>query len=71
MLVFSMRVGFLRELLLQGKKLILSSQIAYRRGITWPIIFMGVLAVLLNVAGLVPLYIDIWKRRGRVVGISE
>lgn len=50
--------------------LVFSMRIAYRREITWPIIFMGVLAVLLNVAGLVPLYIDILKRRGRVVGIN-
>ena len=71
MLVFLLRVDFLLELLVQGNKLTLSSQIAYRREITWPIVFTGVLAVSLDVAGLVPLYIDMLKRRGRAVGISE
>lgn len=66
-----LRVSSLREHLLYGKRLSLSSQIADRRGITWPLIFIGILAIVLDVAGLVPLYIDILKRRGRVVGISE
>ena len=71
LLVFLFRVSLLHEGLLQGKQLIRSAQIAYERGITWPITLIGVLAVLLDVAGLVPLYIDMWKRQGRVVGISQ
>lgn len=71
MLVLLLRVCSMHEHLSQGKKLIMFSQSAYRRGITWPIIFIGVLALLLQAAGLIPLYVDMLKRRGCVVGISE
>ncbi|KAI9696366.1 MAG: hypothetical protein M1836_005643 [Candelina mexicana] len=42
----------------------------YRRGISWPITMVGVIAALVLAAGLIPPYFEIWKRRGQVVGIS-
>ena len=32
---------------------------------------VGSLATVLLAAGLIPTYLEIWKRRGRVVGISQ
>lgn len=34
-------------------------------------ILIGVLAAILLALGLLPPYLEIWKRRGRVVGISQ
>jgi len=33
-------------------------------------IVLGVIASVLLVAGLIPPYFEIWRRRGRVIGIS-
>ncbi|KAI9719557.1 MAG: hypothetical protein M1812_003327 [Candelaria pacifica] len=41
----------------------------YRRGVSWPITMVGVIAAVVLAAGLIPPYFEIWKRRGRVVGI--
>ena len=40
-------------------------------GIEWPMILIGTISAVLLAAGLIPPYFEIWKRRGRVVGISE
>ncbi|KMP03956.1 hypothetical protein CISG_00857 [Coccidioides immitis RMSCC 3703] len=45
-------------------------QIPYRKGITWPALLFGILATILLVLGLMSPYQEIWKRRGRVVGIN-
>ena len=42
----------------------------YDRGISFPMIIIGVIASILLVAGLLPPYIEIYKRRGRVIGIN-
>ncbi len=42
----------------------------YSRGIDKPVIAIGVVAAILLGLGLIPPYFEIWKRRGRVVGIS-
>jgi hypothetical protein len=42
----------------------------YSRGLTWPVTFLGVLAAVLLAVGLVFPYIEMWKNKGRVVGIS-
>lgn len=34
-------------------------------------ILVGVIAAILLALGLLPPYFEIWKRRGRVIGISE
>lgn len=46
-------------------------QIPYRKGITWPDLLVGIVAAIMLGAGLVPVYFELWKRNGRVVGFSE
>ena len=41
----------------------------YDRGIAWPLMIVGVMAAILLAAGLLPPYFELWKRKGRVVGI--
>ncbi|MCJ1257865.1 hypothetical protein MMC24_005691 [Lignoscripta atroalba] len=50
--------------------LILVLRPLYDRGISWPMTLVGVVAAVLLAAGLIPPYYEIWKRRGRVVGIN-
>ncbi|OBT65395.1 hypothetical protein VE03_06030 [Pseudogymnoascus sp. 23342-1-I1] len=50
--------------------LILTLRPLYNRGIDYPMIIVGVIASILVAVGLLPPYYEIWKRRGRVVGIS-
>ncbi|PWW74144.1 PQ-loop-domain-containing protein [Tuber magnatum] len=50
--------------------LILTLKPIYSRGIEWPILAVGIVASILLAAGLVPPYFEIWKRKGRVVGID-
>lgn len=42
----------------------------YRRGIKWPILIVGIIASILLALGLVPPYLELYKRKGRVVGIN-
>lgn len=42
----------------------------YRRGLSWPVTFVGVLAAVLLIVGYVGVPFELWKRRGRVVGID-
>ncbi|MCJ1279397.1 hypothetical protein MMC21_007221 [Puttea exsequens] len=50
--------------------LVFCFRIVYRRGINAPVVAIGVLAVVLQSAGFIPLYYDIFKRKGRVIGIN-
>ncbi|KAK8133316.1 hypothetical protein PG999_001489 [Apiospora kogelbergensis] len=50
--------------------LILTLRVLYERGNETPVIVVGVVASVLLAGGLVPPYGEIWKRRGRVVGIN-
>ncbi|KAE9365343.1 hypothetical protein N431DRAFT_496451 [Stipitochalara longipes BDJ] len=50
--------------------LILTLKPLYDRGIDFPMIILGVVASILLAVGLLPPYIEIWKRRGRVIGIN-
>ena len=50
--------------------LILTLRVIYERGSETPIIIVGVIASVLLAGGLIPPYGEIWKRRGRVVGIN-
>lgn len=50
--------------------LILTIRIPYRKGITWPNLVVGIVATILVISGLIPPYFELWKRRGRVVGIN-
>ena len=47
-----------------------NAQGPYADGIEWPMLVVGILATVLLTFGLLPPYPEIWKRRGRVVGIS-
>ena len=49
--------------------LILTLRPLYGRGIAWPLMTIGVIAAILLAAGLLPPYFELWKRKGRVVGI--
>ncbi|CAH6718391.1 uncharacterized membrane protein [[Candida] jaroonii] len=42
----------------------------YRRGIEYPMLIVGIIASILLAVGLVPPYFELWKRKGRVVGIN-
>jgi hypothetical protein len=42
----------------------------YSRGLTWPVVTLGVIAAVLLALGLVFPYIEMWKHNGRVVGLS-
>ena len=42
----------------------------HRRGITWPMLIIGIVASVLLALGLVPPYFEIAKRKGRVVGLN-
>ncbi|KAF9893956.1 hypothetical protein FE257_008927 [Aspergillus nanangensis] len=50
--------------------LILTLRIPYSKGITWPDLVVGVFAAILLTLGLIPPYFEMWKRNGRVIGIS-
>ncbi|KFY28687.1 hypothetical protein V493_02806 [Pseudogymnoascus sp. VKM F-4281 (FW-2241)] len=50
--------------------LILTLRPLYNRGIDYPMIIVGVIASILVAVGLLPPYYEMWKRHGRVVGIS-
>ncbi|RAO68778.1 uncharacterized protein BHQ10_004790 [Talaromyces amestolkiae] len=49
---------------------ILTLRIPYRKGITWPDLIFGVIAAIMLAVGFVPLYFEVWKRRGRVAGVN-
>lgn len=70
LLVLTLRVRILLLLNKFSAWLTHASQDPYSRGVTWPVILIGVIATILLVAGLVPVYCEIWKRKGKVVGIS-
>lgn len=42
----------------------------YRRGIEYPMLIIGIVASVLLALGLLPPYYELYKRRGRVVGIN-
>ena len=42
----------------------------YDRGANSPIVVLGIVASLLLVVGLIFPYVEIWRRRGRVIGID-
>ena len=48
----------------------LIEQPLYDRRINFPMIILGVIAGILLAVGLLPPYIEMWKRRGRVIGIN-
>ncbi|KAJ9155336.1 PQ loop repeat protein [Pleurostoma richardsiae] len=50
--------------------LILTIKPIYDRGNNTPVLVVGIIASVLLVIGLLPPYWEIWKRRGRVIGIN-
>jgi len=42
----------------------------YARGISWPVLLIGITAFVLLIAGYLPIPFELLKRRGRVVGID-
>lgn len=42
----------------------------YHRGVSWPVTLVGVVAAVLLIVGYTPVPFELWKRRGRVVGID-
>lgn len=50
--------------------LILTLRPLYENGRKYPITIIGVVAAVFLAAGLIPPYVEIWKRHGQVVGIN-
>ncbi|KAJ5741762.1 PQ loop repeat protein [Penicillium manginii] len=50
--------------------LVLTLRIPYEKGITWPDLVVGIVAAIMLGAGIVPVYFELWKREGRVVGFN-
>ncbi|KKK14294.1 hypothetical protein ARAM_007018 [Aspergillus rambellii] len=50
--------------------LILGLRIPYKHGVTWPDLLVGIIAAILLAAGLLPPYFELWKRGGRVIGLT-
>jgi hypothetical protein len=50
--------------------LILTVRPVYRQGKELPVVIIGIVAAVLIALGLLPPYVEIWKRRGRVIGIG-
>ncbi|KAF9884203.1 hypothetical protein FE257_002194 [Aspergillus nanangensis] len=65
--VLAAQVGWV---LASNRTIVDFTQGPFQRGITWPILLLGVLSVVFIVGGLLMPYLEVWKRRGRVVGIS-
>jgi hypothetical protein len=63
-IIAALHIGGLEALL------VLTLRIPYAKGVDAPILVMGILSAVLFTAGLVPPYWEIWKRRGRVIGID-
>ncbi len=42
----------------------------YKRGNEVPVMVVGIIAAILLAAGLLPPYGELWKRRGRVIGLN-
>ncbi|KAK2786358.1 hypothetical protein FQN51_003615 [Onygenales sp. PD_10] len=65
-------VGIVTAALMGGFEalFIFTLRIPYRKGITWPSILFGAIASLLLALGLVAPYFELWKRQGRVIGIT-
>lgn len=42
----------------------------YRRGVSWPVTLIGVVAAVLLMGGYMSVPFELWKRRGRCVGID-
>ncbi|QKX63529.1 uncharacterized protein TRUGW13939_10700 [Talaromyces rugulosus] len=49
---------------------ILTLRIPYSKGITWPDLIFGIIASIMLALGFLPVYLEMWKRRGRVVGFN-
>jgi hypothetical protein len=65
-LVLSLKVNALLERFYR----ILTRKPIYDQGDDAPMIILGVIASILLAAGLLPPYVEIWRRRGRVIGIN-
>jgi hypothetical protein len=42
----------------------------YARGVSWPVLVVGIIAFILLIGGYLPIPFELMKRRGRVVGID-
>jgi hypothetical protein len=65
-------LGFCTALVFGGLEvlLILTLRPVYDRGTEWPVLIVGIVAAIFLVAGLVPPYMELIHRRGRVLGIN-
>ncbi|KAI9653165.1 MAG: hypothetical protein M1821_007705 [Bathelium mastoideum] len=65
-------LGTIGTILLAGVEVLLIFVLTppYKRGISWPLTLIGVVAAILLAAGLVPPYFEFAKTKGRVLGIN-
>lgn len=68
LLIFTLRVSFTPEF---DIKLTVNKKILHNKGVRWLDLIVGIMGAVLLVAGILPAYFEIWKRDGRVIGISE
>ncbi|KAJ5523319.1 PQ loop repeat protein [Penicillium frequentans] len=50
---------------------LLTKQIPYNKGVTWPDLLVGIVATILLGGSWLPVYPELWKRNGRVVGFNH
>jgi hypothetical protein len=50
--------------------LIKLEQIPYNNGMRWPDMVVGIISAIILTAGLMPPYLELLKRDGRVIGFS-
>ncbi|GAQ46931.1 PQ loop repeat protein [Aspergillus niger] len=63
-------MGFLWAVCAVPMGVYLILQIPYNKGITWPDILVGAIATVLLAGGMLPIYFELGKRQGRVIGIN-
>ncbi|KAJ5903243.1 PQ loop repeat protein, partial [Penicillium tannophilum] len=50
--------------------LVLTLRIPYNKGVTWPDLLVGIIATILLGGSWLPVYPELWKRNGRVIGFN-
>lgn len=51
-------------------RVLIAKQPTYQNGNETPVLVVGIIAAVLLAVGLLPPYGELWKRRGRVIGIN-
>jgi hypothetical protein len=71
LLILTLRVCLISTIVFEWREAKSQGQIPYNKGVSWPDLVVGVVATILLASGLLPPYFELWKRDGRVIGISR